>query len=57
MHLRNRTDRRVDSKRKASEQLDERSSTKRIKNSHSESLTPEKEEKLVIPFPEKVGTK
>ena len=44
-----------DTKRKASDQLGSESPSKRIKNSHSETITPEAEGKpRVVPFPEKV---
>ena len=44
-----------DTKRKASDQLGSESPSKRVKNSHSETITPEAEGKpRVVPFPEKV---
>lgn len=44
-----------DSKRKASDLLGSESPRKRVKNSHSETITPEVEGKpRVVPFPEKV---
>ena len=44
-----------DSKRKASDPFGSESPSKRVKNSHSETITPEAEGKpRVVPFPEKV---
>lgn len=44
-----------DTKRKASDQLGSESPSKRVKNFHSETITPEAEGKpRVVPFPEKV---
>lgn len=44
-----------DIKRKASDHLGSESPSKRVKNSHSETITPEAEGKpRVVPFPEKV---
>ena len=57
MHHRKIAEHRIDSKRKASEQLDDKSNAKRIKNAYSESITPEKDEKVVVPFPEKACIK
>ena len=49
------TDIYLDSKRKASDQLGSESPSKRVKNSHSETITPEADGKpRVVPFPEKV---
>ena len=45
----------LDGKRKASDQLGSESPSKRVKNSHSETITPELDGKpRVVPFPEKV---
>lgn len=49
------TDMYPDTKRKAIDQLGSESPSKRVKNSHSETITPEAEGKSrVVPFPEKV---
>lgn len=49
------TDMILESKRKAVDQLRSESPKKRIKNSHSTTITPEAESKpRVVPFPEKV---
>lgn len=46
----------LDTKRKASDQLGSESPSKRVKNSHSETITPEADGKpRVVPFPEKVS--
>lgn len=45
----------LETKRKASEQLGSESPSKRIKNSHSHTISPDTEGKArVVPFPEKV---
>lgn len=45
----------IETKRKASEQLGSESPSKRIKNSHSHTISPDIEGKpRVVPFPEKV---
>lgn len=46
----------LETKRKASEQLGSESPSKRIKNSHSHTISPDIEGKArVVPFPEKVS--
>ena len=46
----------TDSKRKATDQPESLSPSKRVKNSHSQTVTPEPDGKpRVVPFPEKVN--
>lgn len=49
------TDELIDTKRKATDSLDDPAVSKRIKNSHTASPEPQKKLINVVPFPEKVG--